>query len=471
MQAYKIKNANGKTATLGFSDNVDKDITVDIHQLDNASYTVATIDDFPTEDIVDGTSCIVKDLDRGGLFLYDSSKVADNNDGTNFNGWIRQYSGAVNVKWCLDGSEDIPTTLNKISTFINATPTVYEYFIPHDVNYGSDIAHNKTPQSEFTVTPRDFIVIDNSIDNGYSTDAHQGGQVRTALFSSEANDGKHNSFSYLTSQHHPGMMYSTVGDGIDSDGTLTRNSTTFFHTLDTGYEWGIGMGGNTITPADSSNVTADEELNASGFKIIAGGMKGNLGLSNIHNISLKTGNVGWFSGVNPNFKYQFGFETTDTNKQFVLKSDDAEYPQTLIISKTGYWSHNYSDGIYSVNSNLGPFLEYKDATDESRLMMKGQGDIANLTLYNTANKNLTFRVETNGVSTIGTASGNKFTIRPDGNFEADLGVSGSTTTTAGRPSANLCANGTMMFDTDLGKPIWLPNKSSNTWVDATGAVV
>jgi len=59
---------------------------------------VDTITDFPL-DTSDGDTVIVRDLNRGGTFIYDSSKVAEHNDGTNFNGWIRQYSGAVNVKW------------------------------------------------------------------------------------------------------------------------------------------------------------------------------------------------------------------------------------------------------------------------------------------------------------------------------------------------------------------------------------
>ena len=59
---------------------------------------VDTINDFPL-DASDGDTVIVRDLNRGGTFIYDSSKVAEHNDGTNFNGWIRQYSSAVNVKW------------------------------------------------------------------------------------------------------------------------------------------------------------------------------------------------------------------------------------------------------------------------------------------------------------------------------------------------------------------------------------
>jgi len=67
---------------------------------------VDTINDFPL-DASDGDTVIVRDLNRGGTFIYDSTKIAGHNDGTNFNGWIRQYSGPVNVKWFgLDGIDD-----------------------------------------------------------------------------------------------------------------------------------------------------------------------------------------------------------------------------------------------------------------------------------------------------------------------------------------------------------------------------
>lgn len=42
---------------------------------------------------------IVKDLNRGGTFIYDATQSAVNNGGTIFDGWVRQYSGAVNVEW------------------------------------------------------------------------------------------------------------------------------------------------------------------------------------------------------------------------------------------------------------------------------------------------------------------------------------------------------------------------------------
>jgi hypothetical protein len=47
-----------------------------------------------TESIV-----IVKEMDRGGIFVYEAKKSDVNNGGTVFNGWVRQYSGAINVKW------------------------------------------------------------------------------------------------------------------------------------------------------------------------------------------------------------------------------------------------------------------------------------------------------------------------------------------------------------------------------------
>ena len=67
---------------------------------DQLTRAVETIDAMiALTDKENGDVVIVKDLDRGGTFIYDSSKVVDDNGGTNFVGWVRQYDGAVNVKW------------------------------------------------------------------------------------------------------------------------------------------------------------------------------------------------------------------------------------------------------------------------------------------------------------------------------------------------------------------------------------
>jgi len=67
---------------------------------DVVAYTVSTVEDLASVPS-SYTTAIVKDLDRGGTFIWSSTGIA--NGGTVFAGatgfWTRQYSGAVNVKW------------------------------------------------------------------------------------------------------------------------------------------------------------------------------------------------------------------------------------------------------------------------------------------------------------------------------------------------------------------------------------
>jgi len=60
--------------------------------VDNVSSLTATL-------ALSFTVAIVKDTDRGGIFVYDATQSGVDNGGTVFNGWVRQYDGAVNVKW------------------------------------------------------------------------------------------------------------------------------------------------------------------------------------------------------------------------------------------------------------------------------------------------------------------------------------------------------------------------------------
>lgn len=95
--SIKLTNSSGKIVTITNPDTTSADVAVDL--LNNA-YTIATVDDFGTVP-VGYTTVIVKDTDRGGIFNRIASTTA--NGGTIFAGssgyWIRQYSGAVNVKW------------------------------------------------------------------------------------------------------------------------------------------------------------------------------------------------------------------------------------------------------------------------------------------------------------------------------------------------------------------------------------
>ena len=77
------------------------------------------------------TTAIVKDNNRGGVFIYDGAQSGVNNGGTIFNGWVRQYDGAVNVKWfgaVGDGTTDDTAAINaaisaSLSNRIDISPT------------------------------------------------------------------------------------------------------------------------------------------------------------------------------------------------------------------------------------------------------------------------------------------------------------------------------------------------------------
>ena len=59
-------------------------------ELPSVTHTVDTVDDFGT--IPNGIyTVIVKDINRGGTFIYDATQSAVNNGGTIFDGWTRQY--------------------------------------------------------------------------------------------------------------------------------------------------------------------------------------------------------------------------------------------------------------------------------------------------------------------------------------------------------------------------------------------
>ena len=129
----KLTNENGKQLVID-SGSITEDKQI---QASDIAYTRTTVADMI--DIVapsDNDVCVVTDKNQGGTFVYDSSKITDDNQGTNFKGWIRQYSGAVNVKWFgAKGDGVVYTNAVILESIFNSFSSVY---VPKDTYYIED---------------------------------------------------------------------------------------------------------------------------------------------------------------------------------------------------------------------------------------------------------------------------------------------------------------------------------------------
>jgi len=129
------------------------------------NYSVNTVDDLTSLIGEDGDTVVVSDIDRGGTFIYDSTKTAENNGGTVFNGWVRQYGGAVNVKWfiqCVDASSDIGIQRAFNYSVANAESLVIpaeEFVIKNTLNFSCEA-------ESFEILCDGWIVIDSDLSYG-----------------------------------------------------------------------------------------------------------------------------------------------------------------------------------------------------------------------------------------------------------------------------------------------------------------
>ncbi len=93
--------------------------------------TVNNIDELLEVLPSNGDTVIVKDLNRGGTFIYDATQSAVNNGGTVFDGWVRQYSGVVNAKWFGakgDGVTDDSIAFSNVYSFVNPKQRIFVPF-------------------------------------------------------------------------------------------------------------------------------------------------------------------------------------------------------------------------------------------------------------------------------------------------------------------------------------------------------
>ena len=100
-------------------------------------YTVETVEELSTIVGKENDVIVVTDENRGGTFVYRSAEAGTNNGGTIFDGWVRQYNGAVNVKWfgaVGDGVTDDINSIQKAVVYIVANNENLEYS-PEDTYY------------------------------------------------------------------------------------------------------------------------------------------------------------------------------------------------------------------------------------------------------------------------------------------------------------------------------------------------
>lgn len=85
----------------------------------------------------DGDVVFVKDLNRGGTFIYDSAEVLNDDQGINFNGWIRQYDCSVEAKWFGAVGDGISDDTDAVNRWLSYVKEVAGNIVPSYDGYGA----------------------------------------------------------------------------------------------------------------------------------------------------------------------------------------------------------------------------------------------------------------------------------------------------------------------------------------------
>lgn len=283
--------------------------------------------------------------------------------------------------------------------------------IPYDISYGynrNDIATHPN----FSATTTDIMVTDYSKGKTYTGEGQrEGSQIRTFFTTSgDETDGFHDGNGrYDRGAWHP--YYAIMNDGVT--GQTSNRRATYWVGNNGEVTWGFGQGVNTVTP-DGTNI--DDLLSA--FKIVGNKVAGGTGLETFL-VILKT-NGYW------------GFGTQDPIYEYHMRSKRGTHGRW-------YFERQGSGDIY---------FHFKTSSKERKIQIRDSDGLIRFT--NSA------------------GNSNVFDLTDEGNAKFTNGVNGGSFTTAGRPTN--VGVGTMIFDSTLGKPIWLKTTPS-TWVDATGTTV
>jgi len=86
----------------------------------STTITVDNITDLATINTSFYDTAVVKSETRGGIFIFDITKIMENNGGTIINGWVRQYVGAIKSTWFdnLQQAFDLGTDIDIIGEYV-----------------------------------------------------------------------------------------------------------------------------------------------------------------------------------------------------------------------------------------------------------------------------------------------------------------------------------------------------------------
>ena len=153
------------------------------------NYNVQTVDELVSLDGLEGDTVVVTDENRGGVFVYREDNVGTNNGGTIFNGWNRQYDGAVNVKWFGAVGDGITDNTLSVQNAFNVSNLIY--FSKDGLsNYVINGTINKT-KSTIIIDPE--VTISGTSSFLYS-ETNGGQKTANAYFLSNTNDVGGSSF-------------------------------------------------------------------------------------------------------------------------------------------------------------------------------------------------------------------------------------------------------------------------------------
>lgn len=320
-------------------------------------------------------------------------------------------------------SENISTGDNKnrlqsaISKLDGLAGTI---LIDASIDYGYTRAVNSTwPNFDTLSSSPDTRIVIEDYSYGLPSEtptppSRSGCQYRRWYFTGNQEDGQHNgNFEYVKAGWHPGYYISNDGDRdkMNAGAGINRRASVFFATNGDA-NWRIGQGNNT------GDLTEDE---LTAFLIAANGL-GDIGVPGLTSMMtiLKTNGY-------------FGFNTSLPGTPFDFVVRDQQTPAIRFKSPDSLGNFRF------ILERIGGKTVELQVRDSS------------------------FNIIIDGMTVS--------QISAEGVFKSIKGVGGSAFTTAGRPTGSDIEAGTMIFDTDLGIPIWKPTTGTASWVDATGVVV